>query len=111
MPMGQFDRFGVEPDESAYHRRQRLTRSATRARALVARPRLLLLDEPMSSLDAELKAGLLNELAALQRTLNVTTLHVTHDREEAARFARRVVSMREGKVERVETTAGISRGH
>ena len=74
------------------------------ARALVARPRLLLLDEPMSSLDAELKAELLGELTALQRTLNVTTLYVTHDPEEAAGFARRVVSMREGRIEQVGTT-------
>lgn len=74
------------------------------ARALVARPRLLLLDEPLSSLDADLKASLLAELAALQKALNVTTVHVTHDREEAAAFADRVVLIREGRVERVGTT-------
>lgn len=74
------------------------------ARALIARPRLLLLDEPMSSLDAELKAELLGELAALQRTLNVTTLYVTHDREEAIGLARRIVSMRDGRIEGVQST-------
>jgi len=73
------------------------------ARALVARPRLLLLDEPMSSLDAELKADLLRELSALQQTLNVATLYVTHDRSEAAGFAHRVVLMRAGSVEQMET--------
>jgi len=73
------------------------------ARALVARPRLLLLDEPLSSLDADLKANLLAELATMQKALNVTTVHVTHDREEAVTFADRVVMMREGKIERVET--------
>jgi len=71
------------------------------ARALVARPRLLLLDEPLSSLDADLKASLLAELAALKKALNVTTVHVTHDREEAAAFAHRIVMMREGRIERI----------
>jgi ABC-type Fe3+/spermidine/putrescine transport system ATPase subunit len=74
------------------------------ARALVARPRLLLLDEPLSSLDTDLKAALLGELTALQEALNVTTLYVTHDREEAAVFARRAALMGEGRIERVEET-------
>ncbi len=73
------------------------------ARALVSRPRLLLLDEPLSSLDDDLKANLLAELAAMQKSLNITTVHVTHDREEAAAFADRIVMMREGRIERVET--------
>ena len=73
------------------------------ARALVARPRLLLLDEPLSSLDADLIASLLAELAVLQKALNVTTVHVTHDREEAAALADRVVLMREGGIESIET--------
>jgi iron(III) transport system ATP-binding protein len=68
------------------------------ARALVSRPRLLLLDEPMSSLDAELKAELLDEFISLQRRLGVTTLYVTHDRAEARALARRTVLMRGGRV-------------
>src|SRR5215813_6983215 len=60
------------------------------ARAIVAHPRLLLLDEPMSSLDAELKAELLAELKSLQRLLGVTTIHITHDRAEALSVAQRI---------------------
>lgn len=74
------------------------------ARAVVARPRLLLLDEPLSSLDTELKTDLLGELANLQKTLRVTTVYITHDAGEAARFAHRVAFMRAGQIERIGTT-------
>jgi len=77
------------------------------ARALVARPHLLLLDEPMSSLDAELKADLLRELSALLQMLNVTTIHVTHDRSETVGFARRVVLMRAGSVVQTGTAESL----
>lgn len=69
------------------------------ARAIVGRPQLLLLDEPMSSLDSDLKAALSHELATLQKALNITTVYVTHDREEAAALAHRVVTMNGGRVE------------
>ena len=68
------------------------------ARALVGSPRLLLLDEPLSSLDAELRAAMRAELARLQRTLALTTVYVTHDREDAAVLADRVVEMRTGRI-------------
>jgi ABC-type Fe3+/spermidine/putrescine transport system ATPase subunit len=77
------------------------------ARALAARPRLLLLDEPMSSLDADLKEELIREFAALQQSLGVTTVYVTHDRAEAARLAHRVALMRDGRVEQVGTTESL----
>ena len=73
------------------------------ARALVGNPRLLLLDEPMSSLDADLKSDLLNELSALQDLLRVTAIYVTHDRSEAEALADRVVLMRQGRVEEINT--------
>jgi ABC-type Fe3+/spermidine/putrescine transport system ATPase subunit len=63
------------------------------ARAIVGRPQLLLLDEPMSSLDSDLKAALSHELANLQKALRITTVYVTHNREEAVTLAHRVVSM------------------
>jgi ABC-type Fe3+/spermidine/putrescine transport system ATPase subunit len=67
------------------------------ARALVRRPRLLLLDEPLSSLDPELRSTLRGELARIQRATAVTTLYVTHDLEDAA-LADRVVEMRAGRI-------------
>ena len=69
------------------------------ARALVGRPRLLLLDEPLSSIDTDLKAELLDELGRVQRALAITTIYVTHDRTEAKALAHRVVLMHEGCIE------------
>lgn len=71
------------------------------ARALVGQPRLLLLDEPFSSLDPELRSALRAEFVSLQRSLGLTTIYVTHDREDAAALATRLVSMREGRIESV----------
>lgn len=68
------------------------------ARALVGQPRVLLFDEPLSSLDAELRAMLRAELARLQRTLRVTTVYVTHDQEDVAVLADRVIEMRAGRI-------------
>lgn len=68
------------------------------ARALVGSPRLLLLDEPLSSLDAALRAAMRRELARLQRALALTTVYVTHDPEDATVLADRVIEMRAGRV-------------
>jgi iron(III) transport system ATP-binding protein len=68
------------------------------ARALVGQPRLLLLDEPLSSLDPDLRATLRAELALLQRTLGITAVYVTHDREDATALGGRIVRMREGRI-------------
>jgi len=68
------------------------------ARAIVARPRLLLLDEPMSSLDADLKAELSAELKSLQQMLGVTTVYITHDRAEASAVAQRIAAMSDGRI-------------
>jgi len=72
---------------------------AALARALVGRPRLLLLDEPMSSLDESLKADLLSEFAALQRSLGITTIYVTHNRSEIAALACETAWMIEGRIQ------------
>lgn len=68
------------------------------ARALVGQPRLLLLDEPLSSLDLELRTTLRAELTRLQRDLGVTMVYVTHDRDDAAALADDVVEMRAGRI-------------
>jgi ABC-type Fe3+/spermidine/putrescine transport system ATPase subunit len=71
------------------------------ARAIAGCPRVLLLDEPFSSLDAELRATLRQEFAGLQRELGLTTVYVTHDTADAAVVADRTVVMRDGRVETV----------
>jgi iron(III) transport system ATP-binding protein len=71
------------------------------ARALVSRPGLLLLDEPLSNLDALLRVSLRAELLRLHRTLGFTALHITHDQDEALEMGDRIVLMRDGEVEQV----------
>jgi ABC-type Fe3+/spermidine/putrescine transport system ATPase subunit len=68
------------------------------ARAIVREPAVLLLDEPLSSLDAELRAELRFELTRLTRALSLTTVYVTHDREDAAALADCVIEMRAGRI-------------
>ena len=68
------------------------------ARALVFEPEVLLLDEPLSNLDARLRAQMGDEFRSLQKRLGITTLYVTHDQEEAMALSDRVVVMRSGKI-------------
>ncbi len=72
------------------------------ARALATHPRLLLLDEPLSSLDPELNQRLRAEIPHLQQRLGFTLIHVTHNREEARAIATRTVAMRDGQIEATE---------
>jgi ABC-type Fe3+/spermidine/putrescine transport system ATPase subunit len=72
---------------------------AALARAIVTRPRLLLLDEPLSNLDPALRSELRQELAQIRQELRLTVVHVTHDRDEAAELADRVLHMRAGKTD------------
>ena len=80
------------------------------ARAVVGEPQILLLDEPLSSLDAELRATLRQELARLQRTLQLTTVYVTHDREDASALADFIVEMRAGRIVSVSEMKRKERG-
>jgi len=73
------------------------------ARALVTRPRVLLLDEPLSALDAKVRVQLRDEIRRIQTDLGITTLFVTHDQEEALAVADRVAVMREGRIEQIGT--------
>ena len=68
------------------------------ARALVRKPRLLLLDEPLSNLDAKLRERMRIELRSLQRSLGITTVYVTHDQGEALFLSRRVAVMHDGRI-------------
>ena len=73
------------------------------ARALVTRPRVLLLDEPLSALDAKVRVQLREEIRRITRDLGITTVFVTHDQEEALAVADRVAVMRAGRIEQIGT--------
>ena len=79
------------------------------ARAIAMSPGLLLLDEPLSALDAKVRARLRYEVKSLQRRLGVTTIMVTHDQEEALTMADRIVVMNHGVIEQVGAPAEIYR--
>jgi inositol-phosphate transport system ATP-binding protein len=73
------------------------------ARALVKEPQLLLLDEPLSNLDATLRLTMRGEIRRLQRSLGVTTILVTHDQIEATTMADRIICMSKGRIEQIGT--------
>ncbi|MGW4640354.1 ABC transporter ATP-binding protein [Sphaerisporangium sp. NPDC004334] len=73
------------------------------ARAVVIRPRLVLMDEPLSNLDAKLRLQMRTEIRKLHQSLGLTTVYVTHDQEEALALADRVVVLRHGVVEQIGT--------
>ncbi|PJJ62206.1 ABC transporter ATP-binding protein [Compostimonas suwonensis] len=73
------------------------------ARALVTEPRVLLLDEPLSALDAKVRVQLRDEIRRIQSDLGITTLFVTHDQEEALAVADRVAVMKAGNIEQIGT--------
>ena len=73
------------------------------ARALATSPGLLLLDEPLSALDARVRVRLRGEIRSLQQRVGITTILVTHDQEEALSMADRIVVMKEGEIEQIGT--------
>jgi iron(III) transport system ATP-binding protein len=97
---------GRRPHELSGGEQQR----AALARALVGGPQLLLMDEPFSSLDADLRAAVRTDFRRLQRQAHVTTLFVTHDREDAAALADDVIEMRDGRLSDT-TRPAASEGH
>jgi spermidine/putrescine ABC transporter ATP-binding subunit len=77
------------------------------ARALVVEPKVLLLDEPLSNLDAKLRIRMREEIKKIQRTLNITTIYVTHDQEEAMSISDKVAVMNQGRILQVGTPQDI----
>ena len=77
------------------------------ARALAVEPQVLLLDEPLSALDAKIRVALRNEIRAIQRQLGITTVYVTHDQEEALSLSDRVVVMSDGRIEQIGSPSEI----
>ena len=73
------------------------------ARALAVKPQVLLLDEPLSALDAKIRVSLREEIRAVQRALGITTIFVTHDQEEALSISDRIVVMHEGRADQIGT--------
>ena len=94
---------GTRPSRLSGGQQQR----AALARALVNRPQLLLLDEPLSALDANLRKQMQSELKSLQRELGITFLFVTHDQEEAMALSDRIALLRDGALEQVATPREI----
>ena len=79
------------------------------ARALVKRPKVLLLDEPLSNLDARLRLELREEIRRIQREMSITTIFVTHDQEEATSITDEIVLMRKGVIQQVATPSEMYR--
>ena len=90
---------GRKPGQLSGGQRQRVAMG----RAIVRQPRVFLMDEPLSNLDAKLRVATRSQIAALQRRLGVTTVYVTHDQVEAMTMGDRVAVMREGVLQQCDT--------
>ena len=77
------------------------------ARALVIKPKVLLLDEPLSNLDAKLRQEMREEIVEIQKRIGITTIFVTHDQEEALAISDRIAVMYEGRIEQLDTPVAI----
>ncbi|MFB6082808.1 MAG: ABC transporter ATP-binding protein [Halorientalis sp.] len=94
-----------EPDQLSGGQRQRVAL----ARALAPKPDVLLLDEPLSALDASLRKRLRVQIRSIQRDLDITTVYVTHDQAEALAISDRVAVVNDGRVEQVGTPEAVYR--
>ncbi len=78
-------------------------------RALVRQPKVFLLDEPLSNLDAKLRASMRTEIARIHRSLAATMVYVTHDQVEAMTLGQRIVVMRDGEIQQIDTPMALYR--
>lgn len=104
--LGVTDLLGRLPAHLSRGQRQRVAM----ARAIVRRPRLLLLDEPLSNVDPKIWAELRGEIVALTKRLGITTVYVTHDRAEAVSMADRIAVLERGKLAWVGPAGAFSAG-
>ena len=109
-PLPLLEQLGLTPEET---RRRIATLSGGQqqrialARAIVIHPQVLLMDEPLSNLDAKLRVQLRNELKKMQRDFGITTIYVTHDQEEALSMSDTVVVMDKGIIQQIGTPQDI----
>src|SRR5262249_61357077 len=102
--LGRLDRRGRQkPAELSGGMQQRVAL----ARALVYRPRVLLLDEPLAALDKKLREEMRDELRAIQRSVGITTVFVTHDQAEALGLSDRIAVMSGGRIEQLGTPRDV----
>ena len=100
----QMDDFGARyPAQLSGGQQQRVAL----ARALAFHPKVLLLDEPLSALDAKIRVELRHEIRRIQRQLKITAIYVTHDQEEALSLSDRIVVLSRGKIEQIGTPSQI----
>ncbi|MCS7058577.1 MAG: sn-glycerol-3-phosphate ABC transporter ATP-binding protein UgpC [Meiothermus sp.] len=92
-----------KPRELSGGQRQRVAMG----RAIVREPKVFLMDEPLSNLDAKLRVEMRAEIAKLQRRLGVTTIYVTHDQVEAMTLGQRIVVMKDGEIQQVDTPLNL----
>ncbi|MEA2030969.1 MAG: ABC transporter ATP-binding protein [candidate division Zixibacteria bacterium] len=90
--LGLSEKLGVRPAELSGGQRQRVALG----RAIIRKPELFLLDEPLSNLDADLRSRMRKEIVRIQRNLDITTIHVTHDQAEALTMADRIAVLNDG---------------
>jgi multiple sugar transport system ATP-binding protein len=103
--LGLTDLLDRKPRQLSGGQRQRVALG----RAIVRQPQVFLFDEPLSNLDAKLRVQMRREIAALRRRLGTTTIYVTHDQVEAMTLGDRIVVMKDGHVQQVDTPLGIYR--
>lgn len=101
--VGLEDKKNAYPEELSGGQQQRVAL----ARAIVTRPKVLLLDEPLSAIDAKLRKSLQIEIRRIQRELNITTIFVTHDQDEAMIMSDRICLMNQGRIEQIGTPTEI----